>query len=161
MLGSIPLLGNLFKTRQAQATKNNLMIFIRPKILRDANAGRVPDRFQVQLHARSAEAATTKGESTCRFCRKHEKPMMPPAPPIPPPSTAGMLRARLTEKAKAAKEQEEFDAEAVRRLEQRQKAGAPPVAPLPQPPAGSQTPPRVRRRILTASRLTQRNRRAC
>jgi general secretion pathway protein D len=34
-LGSIPVIGLLFKTRQAQATKNNLMIFIRPKILRD------------------------------------------------------------------------------------------------------------------------------
>ena len=34
-LGSIPLIGYLFKTRSATATKNNLIMFIRPKILRD------------------------------------------------------------------------------------------------------------------------------
>src|SRR5579863_10705644 len=35
-LGNIPILGYLFKTRNEQSTKNNLMIFIRPKIMRDA-----------------------------------------------------------------------------------------------------------------------------
>ena len=35
-LGNIPIIGYLFKTRNEQSTKNNLMIFIRPKILRDA-----------------------------------------------------------------------------------------------------------------------------
>ncbi len=35
-LGNIPIIGYLFKTRNEQSTKNNLMIFLRPKILRDA-----------------------------------------------------------------------------------------------------------------------------
>jgi general secretion pathway protein D len=35
-LGSIPIIGLLFKTRNATSTKNNLIIFIRPQILRDA-----------------------------------------------------------------------------------------------------------------------------
>jgi general secretion pathway protein D len=34
-LGNIPLIGLLFKTRNASSTKNNLILFIRPKILRD------------------------------------------------------------------------------------------------------------------------------
>jgi general secretion pathway protein D len=34
-LGNIPILGLLFKTRNATSTKNNLIMFIRPKILRD------------------------------------------------------------------------------------------------------------------------------
>jgi general secretion pathway protein D len=34
-LSSIPVLGLAFKTRDHKATKNNLMIFIRPKIIRD------------------------------------------------------------------------------------------------------------------------------
>jgi general secretion pathway protein D len=34
-LGNIPLIGMLFKTRNATSTKNNLILFIRPKILRD------------------------------------------------------------------------------------------------------------------------------
>jgi len=36
-LGNIPILGLLFKTRSLTSTKNNLMVFIRPKILRDAS----------------------------------------------------------------------------------------------------------------------------
>ena len=35
-LGNIPIIGLLFKTRSDTSTKNNLMIFIRPQILRDA-----------------------------------------------------------------------------------------------------------------------------
>jgi len=35
ILGSIPIIGNLFKTRNSDKSKTNLMVFIRPKILRD------------------------------------------------------------------------------------------------------------------------------
>jgi len=35
LLGSIPLLGELFKTRSIDKRKTNLMVFIRPRILRD------------------------------------------------------------------------------------------------------------------------------
>jgi len=37
-LGSIPIIGNLFKSRSGSRQKKNLMVFIRPKILRDADA---------------------------------------------------------------------------------------------------------------------------
>jgi general secretion pathway protein D len=37
-LGDIPLLGNLFKFRKSNVLKRNLMVFLRPVILRDANA---------------------------------------------------------------------------------------------------------------------------
>ncbi len=36
VLGSVPLLGNLFRSRKTEKLKTNLMIFIRPTILRDA-----------------------------------------------------------------------------------------------------------------------------
>ncbi|MGB5490369.1 MAG: hypothetical protein WBM76_06025, partial [Woeseiaceae bacterium] len=36
ILGRLPLLGNLFRSRQTDKVKTNLMIFIRPTILRDA-----------------------------------------------------------------------------------------------------------------------------
>lgn len=35
LLGDIPLLGNLFKSSTSNKRKRNLMVFIRPKILRD------------------------------------------------------------------------------------------------------------------------------
>jgi len=37
-LGDIPLLGNLFKFRRSNVLKRNLMVFLRPVILRDADA---------------------------------------------------------------------------------------------------------------------------
>jgi general secretion pathway protein D len=37
-LGAIPVLGNLFKSRSGSHQKKNLLVFIRPKILRDADA---------------------------------------------------------------------------------------------------------------------------
>jgi general secretion pathway protein D len=36
ILGSIPLLGALFRTQKTDSVKTNLMVFIRPKILRDS-----------------------------------------------------------------------------------------------------------------------------
>jgi general secretion pathway protein D len=37
ILGSIPILGNLFRNRSTDLVKTNLMVFIRPKILRDSS----------------------------------------------------------------------------------------------------------------------------
>jgi len=37
ILGSIPILGNLFRNRSTNLVKTNLMVFIRPKILRDSS----------------------------------------------------------------------------------------------------------------------------
>jgi general secretion pathway protein D len=35
VLGAIPLIGNLFKSRSGSRQKSNLLVFLRPKILRD------------------------------------------------------------------------------------------------------------------------------
>lgn len=44
ILGSIPILGNLFRTRKTDKVKTNLMVFIRTRILRDSTqAGNVTD----------------------------------------------------------------------------------------------------------------------
>jgi general secretion pathway protein D len=40
VLGSLPVLGNLFRYDKRQRTKTNLMIFLRPYVIRDAAAGR-------------------------------------------------------------------------------------------------------------------------
>ena len=41
VLGSIPVIGNLFRSRKTDKVKTNLFVFIRPKILRDAAAAAV------------------------------------------------------------------------------------------------------------------------
>ncbi len=38
VLGRIPILGNLFRSRKTDKVKTNLLVFIRPKIMRDARA---------------------------------------------------------------------------------------------------------------------------
>jgi general secretion pathway protein D len=137
VLGSIPLIGNLFKTRQGEATKKNLMIFIRPKILRDAYQAAVQtdSKYNYML---DQQLKYNKGELDVPILPHTKKPLLPPAPPVPPPGT-GAAPGSPEEKARAAKEQEAFDAEALRRLENQPKTGdKPPVVPLPQPPAGTQ-----------------------
>ncbi len=142
VLGSIPLLGNLFKTRKGEGFKNNLMIFIRPKILRDSTQAAYLTDSKYN-YMQDLQKKYNKGELDVPILPHTQKPILPPAPPIPPPSPTSKA-ASPDEKARAAKEQEEFDAAAVRKLQRSTKPGStkPPVAPLPQPPAGSvATPP--------------------
>jgi general secretion pathway protein D len=50
ILGDIPLLGNAFKNKTDQIRKTELIIFIRPRIVRDANEARnVTEEFRQQL----------------------------------------------------------------------------------------------------------------
>jgi general secretion pathway protein D len=138
VLGSIPLLGNLFKTRKGEGFKNNLMIFIRPKILRDPTQAAYQTDSKYN-YMRNLEKKYNKGELDVPILPHMEKPQLAPPPPIPPPSATAPAAASPDEKARAAKEQEEFDAAAVNKLRRSTKPGSttPPVAPLPQPPAGS------------------------
>jgi general secretion pathway protein D len=48
LLGDIPVLGSLFRYNSRQHTKTNLMVFIRPYVMRDAHAyeGLTQDRYQ-------------------------------------------------------------------------------------------------------------------
>jgi general secretion pathway protein D len=46
LLGSIPLLGELFKTRSVKKTKTNLMVFIRPRVIRDAQQAAFMDVYE-------------------------------------------------------------------------------------------------------------------
>ncbi len=87
LLGSIPLLGNLFKTRKAEGTKNNLMIFIRPKILRDgAQAAYQTD--SKYNYMRDQEKEYNKAELDAPLLPPStKKPLLPPAPPV---SAAGL-----------------------------------------------------------------------
>ena len=87
-LGNIPILGLLFKTRNQTSAKTNLMIFIRPKIMRDANQ------------------AAYETEQKYNYMQEQQKPLfhtpaneippllpgvppgkLPPLPPPPPPGT--------------------------------------------------------------------------
>ena len=138
-LGNIPLIGLLFKTRTGGSTKNNLMIFIRPKILRDPLQAAYETDSKYN-YMRDQQMKYNKFE-LLPLVPNVKKPLLPPAPPPPAYDPKERAISSPDEKARAAaaaKEQAEYDAEALKKA---QKPGARPAAPLPQPPAGSQVPP--------------------
>jgi len=86
-LGNIPLIGLLFKTRNATSTKNNLILFIRPKILRDpAQAAFETDLKYNYMMDQQKDLS-----------RREALPLLPgvsrgklePPPPPPPPKPGG------------------------------------------------------------------------
>ncbi|HWK73007.1 MAG TPA: type II secretion system secretin GspD [Povalibacter sp.] len=75
VLGRIPLIGELFKTRNGSKEKRNLMVFIRPKILRDGMSTAVETnaKYNVirdqQLQRRDGKVTLLPGE---------RQPLLPP-----------------------------------------------------------------------------------
>ncbi len=84
-LGRIPVIGELFKTRSRKRDKTNLMVFIRPKILRDGIATAIATdakyNFMRQLQQ---EAASQPGEILPLIPFNKD----PQLPPVPPPASA-------------------------------------------------------------------------
>jgi len=88
-LGAIPLIGNLFKSRSGSRQKKNLLVFIRPKILRDADATETTSELQYN-DLRQQQRSLNKGHITLLPGQK--QPVVPPMPPgagLPAPSPAG------------------------------------------------------------------------
>jgi general secretion pathway protein D len=104
-LASIPLIGLAFKTRTADAIKNNLMIFIRPKILRDdAQAAYQTDsKYNYMI---DQEREYNRRELLPLVPGK--KPLLTPPPPPPPPGS-GSEGASPDERAAQAKKQAEAE----------------------------------------------------
>jgi general secretion pathway protein D len=89
VLGAIPLLGNLFKSRSGSRQKKNLLVFIRPKILRDAQS--TEDTSEAKYNEmRQDERTLNHGKITLLPGEKQPAiPSIPPknmAPATPPPS---------------------------------------------------------------------------
>jgi general secretion pathway protein D len=135
-LGSIPLIGLAFKTRTGNATKNNLMMFIRPKILRDdAQAAYQTDsKYNYMM---DQERAYNKWE-LLPVVPPGKKPLLPPAPPPPPPGS-GAQGASPDEKAAQARKQ--ADAEKAQKQGQSAKPNASQPPGYATPPEGATTHP--------------------
>jgi general secretion pathway protein D len=94
-LGAIPLIGNLFKSRSGSRVKTDLLVFIRPKILRDAEAteeiseGKYNGIRQQEKNLHDGHITLLPGE---------KQPSIPPVPPgsgrpVPPPAGANVQGA--------------------------------------------------------------------
>ena len=89
VLGAIPLLGNLFKSRSGSHQKKNLMVFIRPTILRDAEATESTSESKYN-DVRQDERQLNDGHIT--LLPGEKQPLVPPIPPraavpAPPPAS--------------------------------------------------------------------------
>jgi len=74
VLGSIPVLGSLFRSRKTDKIKTNLFVFIRPKILRDAAAAAVEtDAKYNQIR----EFIVETGGNDVALMRNEERPDLP------------------------------------------------------------------------------------
>ncbi len=75
VLGRIPLLGNLFRSRKTEKLKTNLMVFIRPTILRDATQTAFETNQKYNL-IRDVQQGR-KGDDV-RLMPGQTRPMLPP-----------------------------------------------------------------------------------
>ncbi|HTC15642.1 MAG TPA: type II secretion system secretin GspD [Steroidobacteraceae bacterium] len=85
-LGNIPIIGLLFKTRNESVTKNNLMIFIRPKILRDAAQAAYETDLKYNYMLDQQKPMMTSKEAL-PLLPGVPRGRLPPLPPAPPPGT--------------------------------------------------------------------------
>ncbi len=94
-LADIPLLGQLFRSEARKRSKSNLMVFLRPVVVRDANASQALsiDRYDLmrglQQNAQPQPSATLQLQGA---------PVLPPVTPTAPgqsPSTAPLWRPTM------------------------------------------------------------------
>ncbi len=85
LLGDIPFLGNLFRSKSRDRTKTNLMVFIRPTIIRNAeDAARLTGERYQYVRAEQARREGTADTSIDALVRDYLKAPIPGAPPAPP-----------------------------------------------------------------------------
>ncbi len=89
-LGAIPIIGNLFKSRSGSRQKKNLVVFIRPRIMRDADSTESTSEAKYNELRRMQQGITgghitlLPGEKQPRCARRF--PAGIALPPAPPPS---------------------------------------------------------------------------
>jgi general secretion pathway protein D len=85
-LGNIPILGLLFKTRNQTSAKSNLMIFIRPQIMRDANQAAYETELKYNYMQDQQKPIFHTSPSDLPPLLPGVPPgRLPPLPPAPPP----------------------------------------------------------------------------
>jgi general secretion pathway protein D len=84
VLGSIPLLGNLFRTKSTKKAKTNLLVFIRATVIRDDEmlVGATAEKYSAiratQLEARRKQGQLMDPAAIPVLPELHDKPLPPP-----------------------------------------------------------------------------------
>jgi general secretion pathway protein D len=90
-LGSIPLLGELFKTRSVDKVKSNLMVFIRPRILRDGMDAAIETNAKYNYLRDQQLGGKNKGKVP--LMPRERQPTLPPLEDLVPPELLNPARA--------------------------------------------------------------------
>jgi general secretion pathway protein D len=99
-LGAIPIIGNLFKSRTGSRQKTNLLVFLRPTILRDQRATEAISASKYN-EIRDQEKSLHKGKIT--LLPGEKQPAIPAIPPgnTPPPLISAPAPSAQTDPAPA------------------------------------------------------------
>ena len=87
-LGRIPLLGEAFKSRNAKHQKSNLMVFIRPKILRDGMQTSMETNAKYNIIRSEQQRVNQRDSADFPLLPTEAPPLLPVAPPPPPGALA-------------------------------------------------------------------------
>jgi general secretion pathway protein D len=90
LLGSIPLLGELFRTRSTQKTKTNLMVFIRPRIIRTAEQAAIETNTKYN-YIRNLQMGRNDGK--VQLMPRTQQPALPELQDTPPTSETPLTTA--------------------------------------------------------------------
>ena len=74
VLGSIPLVGNLFRSRSTSKVKTNLMVFIRPRIMRNAAQAAIETNSKYNY----VREMQSRGRQDVPLMPRTERPVLPP-----------------------------------------------------------------------------------
>ena len=73
VLGDLPLLGGLFRLDNSTLAKRNLMVFLRPRILRDD----VPDKLSAARYEQTRSKQSRQQEHGVRLMPEEQTPVLP------------------------------------------------------------------------------------
>ncbi len=86
VLGNLPILGALFRARSTEKLKTNLMVFIKPTILRDGVQARFESNAKYNY---IRDLQIEQGQRNIRLMREQQRPVLPELPAArPQPQTA-------------------------------------------------------------------------
>jgi general secretion pathway protein D len=106
LLGDIPVLGAAFRNSDTSRTRTNLMVFIRPTIMRDADTARAETatRFEYMRGQQAAAQAAHGQDGEISLDRVFRDAMGNAAQPVAPPSIAPQAPVPQSAPAEAAPE---------------------------------------------------------
>jgi general secretion pathway protein D len=140
LLGSIPIIGELFKDHSATLTKKNLMIFIRPQIIHDGTDMSIETNSKYNF-IREEQRQVGAGEAALSvpLLPGVKSPVLPAIPPPPPKGSTPTAPITDEERARAA-EKAQAETDAATRATDAASASPSAAPPLPAASSAPQAP---------------------